>query len=158
MATKTSRRMAWWDGEREEESEKRLMCSVIWFHYRRPRELRRSAVCSSIGVFRKIFSSGFPLRSRHPPQTVFLCPFILSFLSRVSTHERFMSRVKDTRLLVLYHDRSSGHDTTLHTEFLDHRPSIRRGLGILMILRYYRRKHLIWGENWPILRETHVWW
>ena len=95
------------------------------------------------GFFGKFSLLAFPYVPHHPPQTLFLCPFILSFLSRVSTHERFTSRVKDTRLPVLYHDRSSGHDTTLHTEFLDHRPSIRRGLGILMILRYYRRKHLI---------------
>lgn len=103
------------------------------------------------GSHRKIFSSDFPPRSlsRHAPTAAgLLCPFILPCLSSLSTHERFTSRVKDTRPPVLYRDRSSGHDTALHMEFLDHRTSIliRRGLGILMILRYYRKKHDLGGK------------
>lgn len=84
-----------------------------------------------------------------------LCPFILPFLSSLSTHERFTSRVKDTRPPVLYRDQSSGHDTALHMEFLDCCASIliHRGLGILMIFWYYCKKHL-GKENWPILRKT----
>jgi len=106
---------------------------------------------------RKIFSSGFPPRSRHAPTAAaLLCPFILSFLSSLSTHERFTSRVKDTRPPVLYHDRSSGHDTVLHTEFLDCCASIliRRGLGILMTLRYYRRKHDLEEKLANLARNT----
>lgn len=152
MATGTPGRMARQNGEREGESEKRLTCSVIWVHRRRPRELRRSAVCSRpapgvpIGKFSLLAS---PPRSRHAPTAVgLLCPFILPFLSSLSTHERFTSRVRDTRPPVLYHDRSSGHDTALYTEFLDRRASIliRRGLGMFMILRCYRRKHDLEGK------------
>lgn len=152
MVTRTSRRMAQETGEREEESEKRLTCSVIRVHRRRQRELRRSAVrVQHRGSHRKIFSSGFPSRSpsRHAPNAAsLLCPFILPFLSNLSTHERFTTRVKDTCPPVLYRDRSSGHDTALHMEFLDSRALIliRRGLGIFMILRYYRRKHDLGGK------------
>lgn len=111
------------------------------------------------GSHRKIFSSSFPPRSlsRHAPTAAdLLRPFILPFLSSLSTHERFTSRVKDTRPPVLCRDRSSGHDAALHTEFLDPCASIpiRRGSGILMTLRYYRRKHELRGTLVSLARNT----
>lgn len=148
MATRIPRRMAQEDGEHEEESEKRLTCSVSWVHRRRQRELRCSAVyVQHQGSHRKIFSSGFPPRSlSHAPTVVgLLCPFILPFLLGLSTHEGFTSRVKDTRPPVLYCDQSSGHDTALHMEFLD-RFWFCRGLRILMTLWYYPKKYDLGGK------------
>lgn len=121
MAMRLPRRMAQEDGVREKESEKRLTCSVIWV--RRWRR-RRSAVHSrpAPGFPSENFLSWLSPTFSVPPCAHrgrdLLCPFILPFLSSLSTHDRFTSRVKDTRPPVLYRDRSSGHDTALHTEFL----------------------------------------
>lgn len=101
------------------------------------------------GSHRKIFSSDFPpcfLSRAHRGRS--FMSFYSSFpLSSLSTHERFTSRVKDTRPPVLYRDGSSGHDTVLHTEFLvrfdSDPPRIRDTYDTL---RYYWKKHDLEGK------------
>jgi len=94
-----------------------------------------------------------------PTAAGLLCPFIFPFLSSLSTHERFTSRVKDTRPPVLYRDGSSGHDTVLHMEFLvrfDSDPlRIRDTYDTSILLEETRSRR----QNWLILRSAkYRWW
>ena len=88
------------------------------------------------GSHRKIFSSGFPLRSlsSHAPTANSLFMSFYSPFPLERFHPRAIYEPGERHAPTRFIPRSSGHDTTLHTEFLDHHPSIRRGLGILMIL------------------------
>lgn len=96
-------------------------------------------------------------------------PFYSPFLPSLSTHERFTSRVRDTRppdttasFINQRADRESRRDVVvlrIKMESPGRHDSIRvcRGLGMLTTLWCYRWNHnLHLGENWSILHEARV--